>query len=30
MDGLTDLEAFSVEVAEHVATVTMRRPPVNA
>ena len=30
MDGLADLEAFSVEVAEHVATVTMRRPPVNA
>ena len=30
MDGLTDLEAFSVEVADHVATVTMRRHPVNA
>src|SRR3954447_25969460 len=30
MDGLTDLEAFSVEVAEHVTTVTMRWPPVNA
>ena len=30
MNGLTDLEAFSVEVAEHVATVTIRRPPVNA
>ena len=24
------LECFSVEIAEHVATVTMRRPPVNA
>lgn len=30
MDGLTDLEAFSVELEEHVAVVTMRRPPVNA
>jgi enoyl-CoA hydratase/carnithine racemase len=30
MDGLADLEAFSVELADHVATVTMRRPPVNA
>src|SRR3954452_5264174 len=29
MNGMTDLEAFSVEVAEHVATVTIRRPPVN-
>ncbi len=30
MEGLGDLEAFSVELAGHVATVTMRRPPVNA
>jgi enoyl-CoA hydratase/carnithine racemase len=30
MDALKDLEGFSVELAEHVATVTMRRPPVNA
>lgn len=30
MDGLTDLEGFAVEIAEHVAVVTMRRPPVNA
>lgn len=30
MDGLTDLEAFTVELTDHVATVTMNRPPVNA
>lgn len=30
MDGLTDLEAFSVALEENVAVVTMRRPPVNA
>ena len=30
MEGLGDLEAFSVELAGHVATVTMRRPPVNS
>lgn len=30
MDGLTDLEAFSVVLEDHVAVVTMRRPPVNA
>lgn len=30
MHGLTDLECFSVAVADHIATVTMRRPPVNA
>jgi enoyl-CoA hydratase/carnithine racemase len=30
MDALTDLEAFTVELADHVATVTIRRPPVNA
>ena len=30
MDGLTNLEAFTVELTDHVALVTMRRPPVNA
>ena len=30
MDGLTELECFSVDLADHIATVTIRRPPVNA
>ncbi|MBR0681333.1 enoyl-CoA hydratase/isomerase family protein [Roseomonas eburnea] len=30
MDSLDPLETFRVEVADHVATVTIRRPPVNA
>jgi enoyl-CoA hydratase/carnithine racemase len=30
MTGFEDLERFSVEIANHVAVVTMRAPPVNA
>jgi enoyl-CoA hydratase/carnithine racemase len=30
MSSLQSLECFTVEVADYVATVTMRRPPVNA
>jgi enoyl-CoA hydratase/carnithine racemase len=30
MDSLTDLECFTVTVAEAIATVTINRPPVNA
>jgi len=30
MTGLDDLECFTVTLAEHVATVTIDRPPVNA
>jgi enoyl-CoA hydratase/carnithine racemase len=30
MTDFSTLEAFTVEIADHVATVTIRRPPVNA
>jgi len=30
MTGLDDLECFGVEIADHIAVVTMRAPPVNA